>query len=220
MKEIITSDNNSISVYHVKPLGAAKANLVLIQEVFGVNKHIQNVCDKFAKDGFNTAAPAIFDRIEKNIDYGYSQEELNKGIALAGKVKWDNVFIDIEATIRLLNSDNTLPIFIVGYCFGGTVAFRAAHHVKNLKAAACYYGGNIYEFREEKPYCPVLMHFGSKDMYIPAPNVEAIKKARNEAVIYNYDAGHGFNCDMRNSYHKESADLAYKRTLEFFQATL
>ena len=122
MKEIVTSDNSKISVYHAKSLSVPKANLVVIQEVFGVNQHIKNVCDKFAKDGFNTAAPAIFDRIEKNIDYGYSAEELQKGIALVGKVKWDNVFIDIEATIKLLNSDNTLPTFIVGYCFGGVLS--------------------------------------------------------------------------------------------------
>jgi len=104
---------------------------------------------------------------------------------------------------------------VVGYCWGGSVAWLAACRLP-VAAAVCYYGGQIHDFRGETPGCPAMLHFGEEDGQIPMEHVAAIRAARPEAEVLTYPAGHGFNCDQRGSFDAASAAQALERSLAFF----
>ena len=108
---------------------------------------------------------------------------------------------------------------VIGYCLGGSIAWLAACRL-SVDAAVGYYGGKIPEYAKEQPKCPMMLHFGKKDQHIPQKEVAQIQAAHPEVPVYRYDAGHGFNCDVRASYDAESARLARERSLQFLRKHL
>jgi carboxymethylenebutenolidase len=150
----------------------------------------------------------------RDFESGYSPDEIAHARSYLGNLNFDLMMKDIEAAVS--NLKGVGPVGIVGYCMGGTAAFLAACRVNGLSAAVSYYGGMIGKFADEKPKCPLQMHFGEKDEGIPMSTVEEIKKKLPQAETYTYpDAPHGFACDERASFRKEAADLAWQRTTEF-----
>lgn len=213
---LTASDSHQLGAYRADPAGTPKGGMVVIQEIFGVNQHIRKVCDDFAKEGYVAVAPALFDRTQKDYQSGYTPAEIEKSRTFVAKPDWDAMLRDTDAALKDLKSVG--PLGIVGFCMGGTIAFLAATRLSGLSAAVGYYGGRIVAFADEKPKCPVQLHFGEKDASIPMTDVETIKQKRSQdCEIFVYpDAGHGFHCDERGSFHKASADIAWKRTTEFF----
>jgi carboxymethylenebutenolidase len=213
---LTASDSHQLGAYRADPAGTPKGGMVVIQEIFGVNQHIRKVCDDFAKEGYVAVAPALFDRTQKDYQSGYTPAEIEKSRTFVAKPDWDAMLRDTDAALKDLKGVG--PLGIVGFCMGGTIAFLAATRLSGLSAAVGYYGGRIVAFADEKPKCPVQLHFGEKDASIPMTDVETIKQKRSQdCEIYVYpDAGHGFHCDERGSFHKASADIAWKRTTEFF----
>jgi len=206
------SDSFQLGAYRADPAGKPVGGVVVIQEIFGVNHHIRAVCDRFAAEGYAALAPALFDRQVKDFQSGYSPEEIEKARKFVANPDWDAMLRDTAAAIAELKAVG--PVSIVGFCMGGTIAFLAACRLDGLSAAVCYYGGHIVEFADEKPRCPTQMHFGEKDQSIPMSDVETIKKKRPDCDIHVYkDAGHGFHCDERGSFHEPSSKLAWERTL-------
>jgi carboxymethylenebutenolidase len=208
------SDGVKISAYVARPAGTPKAGMVVIQEIFGVNSHIRNVTDFYASQGYLAIAPALFDRVEPGVEVGYEGADRQKGMETKGKVDNAKAEIDVQAAIDYAKQAG--KVGLVGYCWGGTLAFLSAWKLKGLNAAVGYYGSGIAAMCDQKPSIPCMLHFGDKDQSIPLTDVEKIKVARPELPIYVYSAGHGFNCDERGSYDKTAADLARSRTLEFF----
>jgi carboxymethylenebutenolidase len=209
------ADGHSLSAY-VTGLEDATRGLVVVQEIFGVNHHIRSVCERFAAKGYGVVAPALFDRAERGVELGY--DEVARGRELRAKVPEAGLIADIEAAAARLEA---LPVGIVGYCWGGTVAWWGATRAKGFRAASCWYGAGIAGTRKETPRCPVQMHFGEKDNSIPLSDVEEIRAALPAAEIYIYPgAQHGFGCDERASFDPASADLAQQRTLAFFEANI
>jgi carboxymethylenebutenolidase len=212
--QLTTSDNHTLGAYRADPSGKPKGGIVVIQEIFGVNHHIRAVCDRFAAIGYAAIAPQVFDRFVRDFESGYSPDEIAHARSYLGNLNFDLMMKDIEAAVS--NLKGVGPVGIVGYCMGGTAAFLAACRVNGLSAAVSYYGGMIGKFADEKPKCPLQMHFGEKDEGIPMSTVEEIKKKLPQAETYTYpDAPHGFACDERASFRKEAADLAWQRTTEF-----
>ncbi len=213
---LTASDSHQLGAYRADPAGTPKGGMVVIQEIFGVNQHIRKVCDDFAKQGYVAVAPALFDRTQKDYQSGYTPPEIEKSRTFVAKPDWDAMLRDTDAALKDLKG--TGPLGIVGFCMGGTIAFLAATRLSGLSAAVGYYGGRIVAFADEKPKCPVQLHFGEKDASIPMTDVEIIKQKRSsDCEIYVYgDAGHGFHCDERGSFHKDSSAVAWKRTLDFF----
>jgi carboxymethylenebutenolidase len=211
---LTAADQHSLGAYRADPAGKPKGGIVVIQEIFGVNQHIRNVCDAFAKEGYAAVAPALFDRTQRNFESGYTAAEIEKARTFVAKPDWDAMLRDTDAAIKELKSAG--PIGIVGFCMGGTIAFLAATRLSGLSAAVGYYGGRIVAYADEKPKCPTQLHFGEKDASIPMSDVEIIKQKRPDCEIYVYkDAGHGFHCDERGSFHKDSSDVAWQRTTAF-----
>jgi carboxymethylenebutenolidase len=209
-------DGHSFSAYRADPTGAPKGAIVVIQEIFGVNHHIKSVADGFAKAGYVAVAPALFDRVEKNVELGYDQAGMTAGRGMIGKITPDAIAADTQAAINYAKEFG--KVGIVGYCLGGSVAFAAATKRDGIAAAVGYYGGQIAANAEDKPKVPTMLHFGDQDQSIPMADVEKVKSARGgDTEIFVYHAGHGFNCDERPSYHAESAKLALERTLAHFK---
>jgi carboxymethylenebutenolidase len=210
---LTTTDHHSLGAYRADPAGKPKGAMVVVQEIFGVNSHIRNVCDRLAADGYIAVAPAIFDRFVRDFQSGYTPDEVAHARAHIAKVDWPKMLLDIQAGLDEVKSAG--PLGVIGFCLGGSAAFLAATRLDGLKAAVAFYGGQIVKFADEKPKCPVQMHFGETDANIPMSDVEIIKQKRPDCEIYTYPAGHGFYCDERASFHDASATLAWQRTIAF-----
>ena len=202
-------------MYRADPPGEARGALVIAQEIFGVNSHIRAVCDDYAAEGYVVIAPALFDRVEPGIELGYQPDDVTAGRAIREKVSLDEALADVEAAAKLVIGVGRIGV--VGYCWGGTVAWVAATRSRTFAAAVSYYGGGVPDLADEQPNCPVQLHFGEQDHAIPLAGVEKLQAAHPELPVYIYPAGHGFNCDQRTSYHAESARLARERALAFLR---
>ena len=219
MIELKAADGHKLAAYRAEPSGKPRAGVVVIQEIFGVNKHIKSVADGYAADGYLVIAPSMFDRLQRGYDTGYSPPEIEAGRALMQKVDWKHAMQDAQAAIEAVKAAG--KVGIVGYCWGGTVTWVAAARLSGLACASPYYGGGMYGFIGEKPKCPTMCHFGELDQSPSLDQAKEIAKAHPEITAHYYaGAGHGFNCDMRGSFHPESAKLARSRTLEFFRKHL
>jgi carboxymethylenebutenolidase len=212
---LTASDQFELSAYRTTPNGAPKGAVVVIQEIFGVNHHIRTVCDRFAEQGYVAVAPAIFDRIERNFQSGYSPEEVAIARKFVASPDWAAMLRDTQAAIDSVKDIG--PVGIIGFCLGGSVAYAAATRLTGLSAAIGYYGGAIVKFADDRPTVPTQLHFGEQDHGIPLADVETIRAKRPEVEVFVYDgAQHGFGCDERASYDKASAAVARQRSLEFF----
>ncbi|WP_315735508.1 MULTISPECIES: dienelactone hydrolase family protein [unclassified Bradyrhizobium] len=213
--KLTASDGFQLGAYRADPTGTAKGALVVIQEIFGVNHHIRNVCDRLAAEGYVAIAPAIFDRVEPGFTSGYSPDEIAVARKFVANPDWAAFLRDTQAAIDVVK--NVGPVGIIGFCLGGSIAYAAATKLSGLRAAVGYYGGAVARFADDKPTVPTQLHFGEKDAGIPLSDVETIKAKRPDVEIFIYPgAQHGFGCDERASYDQPSADLAWTRSLAFF----
>ncbi|MBV8522894.1 MAG: dienelactone hydrolase family protein [Acetobacteraceae bacterium] len=214
---LTAADGHSLAAYEAGG-NQSRRGLVVIQEIFGINHHIRNVCDRLAGEGYAVAAPALFDRVQPGIELNYTADDVARGRELRARVPEPGVIADVGAAwARMAERLGGGRIGIIGFCWGGTVAWWGATRMAGFAAASCWYGGGIAATRTETPRCPVQMHFGEKDASIPLSDVEAIRAAQPGTEIYVYPgAQHGFGCNERASYSKPEADLAWERSLAFF----
>jgi len=217
--EAVAEDGHRLAVNLAVPRTKPRGALIVVQEIFGVNSHIRSVADGYAAEGYLAVAPALFDRIERNVELGYSAEEVQRGRALKEASPVDKALLDIKAAVALarLRAGSAGRVGIVGYCWGGLLSWLAACQVDGLTASIAYYGGGIPDQLTQLPRCPVLAHFGERDAMIPLAGVEALRSAHPGVTVHLYPAGHGFNCDQRASYDAASAALARHRTLAFLR---
>lgn len=212
--KLTAADGFTFDAYRADPAGTPKGAIVVVQEIFGVNSHIRNVADGFAAAGYVAIAPGIFDRAAPGIELGYDQAGIDEGLKVRAAIPIEGTLADLQAAVGAVKGAG--KVGIVGYCWGGTLAFLAAGKLTGLSAAVGYYGGQIAQFLDGEPKVPTLLHFGKEDHGIPLTDVEKIRARYPGIPVHLYDAGHGFNCDQRGSYDKASAALALQRTLEFF----
>lgn len=210
--ELTADDGHTLSAY-VAGDPDAQSSVVIIQEIFGVNSHIQSVVDLYAEFGFYAIAPAMFDRAERGVDLPYTEEGMAKGFAIREQIDWLTTPRDVSAAVEHVRRDR--PVAVIGYCWGGGAAWLAASEL-DVDAAVSYYGGQIKNFIDRAPQCPMLLHFGETDHAIPPEDVLQIHEAYPEIPLYVYeDAGHGFNCDVRASYNPQASAVALARTKAF-----
>jgi carboxymethylenebutenolidase len=216
---LTASDGHELEAYVARPEGEPVAGLVVVQEIFGVNAHIRSVADSYAKDGFLAVAPALFDRYERGVDLGYEGADMEKGLSFVPRLDIAAAVRDVEAALEYVRRETGRKCGVIGYCFGGTVAWLSATRLR-ADAAVGYYGGRIGMFAAEQPEAPVMLHFGKQDQHIPKEEVDTITAAHPEVEVYWYDAGHGFNCDARASFDATSSKLARERSLAFLKKHL
>jgi len=214
---LMARDGHEFNAWLAGPKGGARGALVIAQEIFGVNHHIQRVADGYAAEGFLVIAPCLFDRIRRGIQLGYSPPETQEGRGYRMQIPKDKTLLDLASSINVVKHAGRVAL--IGYCWGGTLAYLAACELQ-VSCAVSYYGGQIKDHLDKHPRRPVLYHFGEKDPYIPPPDIEKIRAADPDGEFHLYPADHGFNCDERASYDAASARLARERTLAFLTAQL
>jgi carboxymethylenebutenolidase len=218
--QLTAADGHEFEAYVAESLAPPRAAVIVVQEIFGVNGHIRSIADEYAKEGYWATAPALFDRAERNVELGYGPEDRTRGMQIASKVGLEAALKDVQASVKhAAKKFGSKKVGVVGFCWGGTLAWLAATRLE-VGAGVGYYGGQIARHAAEKPRCPVLLHFGKKDQHIPPSEIETIRSHHPALPIFLYEAGHGFNCDQRESYEPASAALARQRTLEFLREHL
>jgi len=217
---LTASDGHPFDAYLSEPSRPANSVIIVIQEIFGVNRHIRSVADDYASQGFIAIAPGLFDRVQPGIQLNYNSADSSRGLQIASQIGLEKSLLDVAATINHAAKGNTRKVGVLGFCWGGTLAWLAAARL-HPSAAVAYYGGQIYKFVSEKPNCPVMLHFGAKDKHIPAAVSQTIQETHPDIPVHIYaDAGHGFNCDLRPDYNAKAANLARTRTVDFFRTCL
>ena len=212
MTRLTAGDGHELDAYELHPHGAT-ASIVVVQEIFGVNAHIRSVVDRYASFGYRAIAPALFDRGERNVELGYDDAGKTRGIELVMPIAFDAAMLDVAAAVEHVS--DTGPVAVIGYCFGGSVAWIAACDLP-IAAAVGYYGGQVHGMRDRTPKAPTMHHFGELDHGIPLDQVQAIAAAHPDVPVHVYEgADHGFNCDARDQYDARSAAIALGRTLQF-----
>lgn len=213
--DLTAADGHTLRGYKATPRGAEKGRVLIVQEIFGVNHHIRGICDDYAAEGYTALAPAMFDRVERDVELAYDEPGIAHGRVIMNTIEPDDALKDVAAALAHLGTGETA---LVGYCWGGTIAWAAASRLP-LRAAIGYYGGGIAKRMGEAPKMPVMLHFGDQDHAIPLSVAEAVRDQYPSVVTHLYEgAGHGFNCSERASYHAASAALAKRRTLGLLQA--
>jgi carboxymethylenebutenolidase len=219
MIQLTASDGQTLSAYRADPEGTARAGVVVIQEVFGVNSHIREVADGYAAAGYLAVAPAVYDRVQAGVELGYTQDDINEGVRLRGEVPLDAAMADIRAAAEVARTAGSGKVGTVGYCWGGFLSAAAAINLPGVvDACVGYYGGGIAAgLLDQEPQVPLLLHFGEQDHAIPPEDVEKVKAAWPRVPTYVYaGAQHGFECDQRATYQAHAARMALSRTLRFF----
>ena len=218
--EITASDGFTLGAYLARPEGTPRAGVVVIQEVWGVNKWVRSVADRFARHGYLAIAPQMFDRVERDFEsenYGPAHFEIVG--ELMKRFSNEAAMHDLQAAAEAASEAG--KVGITGYCFGGRMSWLAAHHGLGFSAASGYYGGGVPNYMELAPKIPIEMHFGDRDKGIPLEQIEALKKRWPEAGIYVYAGDHGFcNSDRPDKFDEAACKKASARTLEFFKKHL
>jgi carboxymethylenebutenolidase len=214
---LTASDGHSFEAYEAKPDGDIKAGLVVIQEIFGVNDHMKEVTDEFAEHGYWAVCPAFFDRVQPGMVLSYS--DMGAGRDAVGKISDDMVIADINAAADHVRSVG--KVGVIGYCWGGAMAFLGASKAK-VDCGVSYYGTRIIQYSPEmKPVVPMQYHYGETDKSFPMDAVKKVMDEQPEGEHFVYpDADHGFSCTDRPQYNADATALALKRSLAFFEANL
>lgn len=220
--DLTASDGHRLAAHLAQPSTgvAPRAAVVVIQEIFGLNTHIRSVADGYAEQGYVAIAPALFDRVERGVELGYTEADMPRARELRGASPTNKALLDIAAAVAHARSLGAAKVAVLGFCWGGFLAWKSAQAGSGVAvdAAVPYYGGGIPGDAAAQPAalaCPVMTHFGKTDPLIPLDTVEAFAKAHPQVTTHLYDAGHGFNCNERGSFHAESAALARERTRDF-----
>lgn len=218
--DLTSSDGFVVPAWVARPEGTPRGAVVVLQEIFGVNAHIRAVADRYAASGYLAVAPSTFHRVKQGVELGYTGDDMQAGMGLKAAVEGlpaPGVMPDIQAAIDYAAAQSGGKVGIVGYCWGGLLAWRAASQLTGLSAAVPYYGGGMTTPAEaaRQPRVPVMVHFGERDRHIPLEGVQALAQAHPEVEVHVYPADHGFNCDHRGSYDEAAAHAARERTLAF-----
>lgn len=225
--KLTAQDGHELSAYIARPEGTPIGALVVVQEIFGVNSHIRSVADGYAKDGFLCVAPALFDRIERDLQLSYSPEDLKKAFALYPQLKPELSLLDVAAAFeKATELAGSKKGAVMGFCYGGLVSWLSATRGPKLgmhpACTVCYYPGGVGNVAKEQPSCPVMIHFGANDSHIGKDQVDAVRNAHPDVQTFVYEgAGHAFNREPHpDAFHAPSAKLARERTLAFLKQNL
>jgi carboxymethylenebutenolidase len=216
--ELRAADGHRLDAYAATPATHNGCGLVVLHEIFGVNAHIREVCDDYAQRGFKTMAPALFDRARRGVALGYDADSIKTGRRLRSAIETDQVLLDVQAAIDSVQAPR--GVAVLGYCWGGSLAFLSATRLKHLACAIGYYGAQTVPFAHEKPRVPVLFHFGTMDPRISEADRETIRRHNPEIETHLFPAAHGFNCNHRKEWHAPSAEKALGLTLDFMRRNM
>jgi len=214
---------DAFDAYVARPEGEPKSAIIVIQEIFGVNAGIRRKCDKLAEEGYLALAPDLFWRIEPGVELDPDIEpEFQRALDLMGKLNQDAAIRDIEATIKYARTfTETGKVGAVGYCLGGRLAYITAART-DVDASVGYYGVGIDGLLREKEAIahPLLLHIPTEDGFVDKETQAKMHEGLDDhpkVTLYDYEGlDHGFATEFGKRRDEEAAQLADKRTAEFF----
>ena len=214
--------SGSFNAYRAEPQGKPRGAIVVIQEIFGVNRGIRMRCDRWAEAGYSAYALDLFWRVEPGVELDPDvPEQFQKALALMNQFDRDKGIADIEATIQKARAESGGKVGVVGYCLGGLLGYLAATRT-DADTSVGYYGVMIDNFLNES-HCiarPLMLHFAEQDGFVPPETVAKIRAglADNARVTIHEYAGvdHGFATEYGNRRREDAANLADGRTRDFF----
>jgi carboxymethylenebutenolidase len=211
------ADGFEFTAYHEPAFTPRKGGVIVIQEIFGIDRHVRADVGRWAKMGYEAIAPALFDRLQRDFHAEHDDAGIKAGIEKARATPLDQALGDIAACRDFLKGRGE-KVCVVGYCYGGSLTWLASTRLDGVAAASSYYGSLVKQFAAEAPRCPVIVHLGRTDPGINADEVAAeVGRRHADVPVYIYEgAGHGFNNQSPERYNAEAADLARHRTLELF----
>lgn len=214
--QLTASDGHQYRAFLAQPQGQPVADLILLQEIFGVTGHMQKLAIGYANYGFRVIVPALFDRVERDLVIRYADPDRGRAIAQQVEIPW--VLKDIDAACKY--AGNNRSVAVIGYCWGGTFAYLAAAKLK-VAAAVSYYGTRVADNLQPHLNAPVQFHIGADDAMIPQQAIAKIAQAHPDQPLWLYkNAGHAFACEDRAAYEPISSKLAEQRTLDFLDKHL
>jgi carboxymethylenebutenolidase len=222
--DLKADDGHRLSAYVATPVGEAVGAVVVVQEIFGVNESIRVVVDRYAREGFVAIAPALFDRLEPNLELGYGAADLQRAYGIYATLDPNVSLLDVGAAFHYVKRAGKAT-GVVGFCYGGLVSWVSAVRGEVVQmrpdCCVCYYPGGIGKFAAEEPVCPVMVHRGMDDDHVGKDQIDAVRAAHSDVEIFTYaGAGHAFANADRPSYVESAAKLADERTLQFLKANL
>lgn len=204
----LSAGDASLTAYRADPEGAPKGAVIVLQDVFGVDDHIRKIADDFAAAGYIAIAPALFDKVKADITLSPAEE--GEGRALAAEVGTDWSLAAIQAAVDTVKDAG--KVAVVGYSWGGYLAYHSANRVRGVACAIGYYADGVLDGSREKRRVPTLLHFAEKDAWLPEDDISLFRAARPDVSSYLYPgAEHGFS--FGPAYDAEAAQLALDRTL-------
>ena len=212
-----TDDNHTFQAFISQPEHEVKGGIIIIQEIFGVNKHIREICHLYSKYGYLTIAPCLFDREKEMIELSYDMAGVTEGRRLKELLN-DKSLKEIETSINFVQAAG--KVGVIGYCWGGSLSWKAACRYDELSCSIVYSGGEVPKLKNSKPKCSVMCHFGEFDKSIPMEDVEEFVKKNKNIDVFTYPADHGFNCNHRSQYNQKCSEIALNRTIDFLEKNL
>lgn len=208
--------------YLAEPNGAPRAAIIVIQEIFGVNAGIRAKCDGWAAHGYLALAPDLFHRFAPGVQLDPDVEpEFQRALGLMGQLDQDLAVSDIEATIRAARARGATTVGAVGYCLGGRLAYMTAART-DADASVGYYGVGLDGLLGEKHAIarPLMLHIAGEDHFVSKDAQAAIHAGLDDhprVTIHDYPhEDHGFAAETGKRRSEQAAELADRRTAEFF----
>jgi carboxymethylenebutenolidase len=205
-------DGFKLEAFRATPADAPRGGLIILQEIFGITDQLKDVVRSYARDGYDTIIPALYDRVASQTVVPFSDP--NRGRDLAYALPLDKVILDIAAAADCVRGPH--GVSVLGFCWGGGVTVRAAADIE-LRGAIAFYGTRLPTYLDCKPKCPLLFHFGTTDPNSTPEIIEQVRKAFPSAETHLYSAGHAFANDVRPTYVADAAQSARARTLDFLE---
>ena len=210
MTRVTAADGFTLEAFRATPEGAPKGGLVILQEIFGITDQLKNVVRGYARDGYDTIIPALYDRVAPGTVVPFSEPD--RGRDLAYNLPLDKVVLDIAAVAATVLGPH--GVSVLGFCWGGGVIVRAASEIE-LRGAIAFYGSRLPTYLSCEPKCPLLFHFGTTDPNSTPEIIAQVRAAYPDGETHLYVAGHAFANDVRPTYVADAADTARRRTLDF-----
>ncbi|MCD9097791.1 dienelactone hydrolase family protein [Luteimonas fraxinea] len=218
---ILATPSGPVNAWRADPPhgAAALGAVVVIQEIFGVNAHIRSVADGYAAAGYVALAPALFDPVARHVELAYDADGFARGREIVEALGTERAVGILRSCRGALHTEGHRGIGVVGFCWGGTLAFLA--NTRLALPAVSYYGARTVPFLDEPLQAPMLFQFGAEDSAIPPEDIARHRSAQPDAEFLVHPGEHGFNRDVDpDHYHAASAAAARRATLAFLDAAL
>lgn len=214
MTTLRARDGHELDAYVARPSGRVRGGLVVAQEMYGVNAYLRSVCDFHATQGYVAIAPALYDRTQRGLVFSYTKDDHDRAQKTYTAWNFDAALTDLDAAHDAIADAG--KIGIVGFCWGGSLAWLSACR-GSYAGAVAYYGSMMPDFSGEQARCPVIAHIGDRDTSFPLQRIAQFRAAQPSVPVYIYEgAQHGFDNENRTERYDAAAHtLARHRTLAF-----